>query len=98
MGLRLKGVEGPPHPNTKDPELEGEGGGSYVEAPGQGFCRVLRIHVAVYLPIGYRPLSSSFFGLPYRILNINHKKDPSSCLPRPLNAVLVLAALASYHS
>ena len=24
----------------------------------------------------HRPLSSSFLGLPYRILNINHKKEP----------------------
>ena len=28
----------------------------------------------------HRPLSSSFLGLPYRILNINHKKE----LPRGL--------------
>ena len=24
----------------------------------------------------HRPLGSSFLGLPYRILNINHKKEP----------------------
>ena len=28
----------------------------------------------------HRPLSSSFLGLPYRILNINHKKELLSCL------------------
>ena len=27
------------------------------------------------LPIGHRPLSSSFLGLPHRILNINHNKE-----------------------
>ena len=25
--------------------------------------------------LAHRPLSSSFLGLPYRILNINHKKE-----------------------
>ena len=27
------------------------------------------------MELTYRPLSSSFLGLPYRILNINHKKE-----------------------
>ena len=42
-------------------------GGSYSEA--SDCLIVLRVGVT------HRPLSSSFLGLPYRILNINHKKE-----------------------
>ena len=32
-------------------------------------------HIDLVPEIPHRPLSSSFLGLPYRILNINHKKE-----------------------
>ena len=31
--------------------------------------------LSIIIPCTHRPLSSSFWGLPYRILNINHKKE-----------------------
>ena len=50
----------------------------------------------------HRPVSSSFLGLPYRILNRNHKKEllrglwiklqSSSCLAEPQILVLLVAS------
>ena len=38
-------------------------------------CRTFRIPVGLTKRSTYRPLSGSFLGLPYRILNISHKKE-----------------------
>ena len=40
-----------------------------------GFRDVGRLADAWAICCAYRPLSSCFLGLPYRILNINHKKE-----------------------
>ena len=37
--------------------------------------RALKHGVVQLFVLTHRPLSSSFLGLPYRILNINHKKE-----------------------
>ena len=36
---------------------------------------VLGLGFGVFLGFTHRPLSSSFWGLPYRVLNISHKKE-----------------------
>ena len=48
-----------------------------LELPGLGFtrCVTLRVGNSRRLKFTRRPLSSSFLGLPKRILNINHKKE-----------------------
>ena len=45
------------------------GGGVMLRGPGGGGGGVEGM-------LTHRPLSSSFLGLPYRILNIIHKKEP----------------------
>ena len=46
-----------------------------TEQEVQLHTETLALTSGAVLQLSHRPLSSSFLGLPYRILNINHKKE-----------------------